>query len=78
MWEDAKRAYLKFINDEIIMRHIERKPCTLRYAYSYTLIYTKTHRINTEYIKIITNNNTINSKFNIHTEKTPTFTPVTP
>ena len=26
-WEDATRAYLKFINNEIIMRHIERNPC---------------------------------------------------
>ena len=39
-WEDAKRAYHKFINDEKIMRHIEKNPCTLRYTYSYTLIYT--------------------------------------
>ena len=40
MWEDAKRAYHKFINDEKIMRHIQRNPCTLRYTYSSTLIYT--------------------------------------
>ena len=40
-WEDAKRAYLKFINNEIIMRQIERNSFTLRYTYSYTLIYTK-------------------------------------
>ena len=39
-WEDAKRAYHKFINDEKIMRYIQRNPCTLRYTYSYTLIYT--------------------------------------
>ena len=39
-WEDAKRTYHKFINDEKIMRHIERNPCTLRYTYSFTLIYT--------------------------------------
>ena len=39
-WEDAKRAYHKFINDEKIMRHIQRNSCTLRYTYSYTLIYT--------------------------------------
>ena len=39
-WEDAKRAYHKFTNDEKIMRHIQRNPCTLRYTYSYTLIYT--------------------------------------
>ena len=32
-WNDAKRAYLKFINNEIIMRHIERNPCTLIYIY---------------------------------------------
>ena len=44
-WEDAKRAYHKFINDEKIMRHIQRNPCTLRYTYSYTLIYT----LHTEY-----------------------------
>ena len=47
-WEDAKRAYLKFIDNEIITRHITRNPCTLRYTYSYTLIYTKTHRIYTK------------------------------
>ena len=41
-WEDAKRAYLKFIDNEIFTRHITRIPCTLRYTYSYTLIYTKT------------------------------------
>ena len=36
MYEDVKRAYLKFINNEITMRHIERNPSTLRYTYSYT------------------------------------------
>ena len=46
-WEDAKRAYLKFIDNEIITRHITRNPCTLGYAYSYTLIYTKARRIYT-------------------------------
>ena len=40
MWEDAKREYLKFINYEVIMRHIERNQWTPRYTYSYTLIYT--------------------------------------
>ena len=40
-WEDAKRAYLKFIDNEIITRHITRNPFTLGYTYSYTLIYTK-------------------------------------
>ena len=39
-WEDAKRAYHKFINDEKIMRYIQGTQCTLRYTYSYTLIYT--------------------------------------
>ena len=39
-WEDAKRTYLKFIDNEIITRLITRNPCTLRYTYSYTLIYT--------------------------------------
>ena len=52
-WEDAKRAYLKFIDNEIITRHITRNPCTLRYTYSYTLIYTKTHRIYTK-LQIVT------------------------
>ena len=37
-WKDAKRAYPKFINNEIVMRHIKRNPCTLRHTYSYTLI----------------------------------------
>ena len=41
-WEDAKRAYLKFIDNEIITRHITRNPFTLGYTYSYTLLYTKT------------------------------------
>ena len=82
-WEDAKRAYLKFIDNEIITSHITRNPCTLRYTYSYTLIYTK----HIEYIQnyrllhkkqLTQNNNTIHSKFDIHTEKTPTFIPVSP
>ena len=54
-WEDAKRAYLKFIYNEIITRHITRNPCTPRYTYSYTLILYKstsiTHKITDCYIK---------------------------
>ena len=53
-WEDAKRAYLKFIDNEIITRHITRNPCTLRYTYSYTLIYKNTlniYKITDCYIK---------------------------
>ena len=52
-WEDAKRAYLKFIDNEIITRHITRNPFTLGYTYSYTLLYTKTHRIYTK-LQIVT------------------------
>ena len=52
-WEDAKRAYLKFIDNEIITRHIIRNPFTLGYTYSYTLLYTKTHRIYTK-LQIVT------------------------
>ena len=52
-WEDAKRAYLKFIDNEIITRHIIRNPFTQGYTYSYTLIYTKTHRIYTK-LQIVT------------------------
>ena len=51
-WEDAKRTYLKFIDNEIITRLITRNPCTLRYTYSYTLIYTKTHQILLIYTKL--------------------------
>ena len=34
-WEDAKRAYLKFIDNGIITRHITRNPFTLGYTYYY-------------------------------------------
>ena len=62
------------------MGHIERNPCTLRYTYSYTFIHTlhmDIHRITDCYIKD-TKNNTRHSKYNIHTEKTPTLSPVAP
>ena len=51
-WEDAKRAYLKFIKNEIIMRH----PYTPRYTYSYTLIYTLhiEHTQNNRHNRVIT------------------------
>ena len=39
MWEDAKRAYLKFINNEITMRHIERNPSTLMVWYGMVKFY---------------------------------------
>ena len=52
-WEDAMRAYLKFIDNKIITRHITGNPCTLRYTYSYTLINTKTHQIYTK-LQIVT------------------------
>ena len=52
-WEDAKRAYLKFIDYEIITRYITRNPFTLGYTFSYTLLYTKTHRIYTK-LQIVT------------------------
>ena len=45
MWKDAKRAYDKFINNEIIMRHIQRNPCTRRYTYSYTYTSSYTYLI---------------------------------
>ena len=37
-WENAMRAYLNFINNDVIIKHIEINPYTLTYAYSYTLI----------------------------------------
>ena len=80
-WEDAKREYLKFIDNEIITRHITRNPCTLRYTHSYSYKNTSDiYKITDCYIKkqLTQNNNTIHSKFDIHTEKTPTFTPVSP
>ena len=82
-WEEAKRAYLKFINNEIIMKHL----CTLRYTYRaylyinilYTLLCEISQNNRLLHKKYLTqNDHTIHSKYNIHTEKTPTFTPVTP
>ena len=52
-WEDAKRAYLKFIYNEIITRHITRNPCTPRYTYSYTLILYKSTSLHTK-LQIVT------------------------
>ena len=52
-WQDAKRAYLKFNNNKITMRHIEKNPCTLRYTYSYSISYTSNiHRITDYHIQI--------------------------
>ena len=43
-WEDATRAYLKFINNEIIIRNIERNPCT-----QHTQMLSNVYRLNLYY-----------------------------
>ena len=53
--EDAIRTYLKFNNNEIILRHIARNPFTPRYTYSCTLIYTL-------HIKYTRNNRMLHTK----------------